>query len=35
MRSFDPLGLARPTEYLQVDLDQLDQNKAVNKAGQV
>lgn len=32
-RGFDPLGLAKPTEYLQVDLDQLDQNKAVNKAG--
>jgi light-harvesting complex II chlorophyll a/b binding protein 4 len=32
-RGFDPLGLAKPTEYLQVDIDQLDQNKAVNKAG--
>ncbi|CAK0784280.1 Chlorophyll a-b binding protein CP29.1, chloroplastic [Coccomyxa viridis] len=34
-RGFDPLGLAKPTEYLQIDLDALDQNKAVNKAGQV
>jgi light-harvesting complex II chlorophyll a/b binding protein 4 len=34
-RGFDPLGLSKPTEYLQVDLDQLDQNAAVNKAGQV
>lgn len=32
-RGFDPLGLAKPTEYLQVDIDELDQNKAVNKAG--
>ncbi|BDA44939.1 Chlorophyll a-b binding protein CP29 [Coccomyxa sp. Obi] len=34
-RGFDPLGLAKPTEYLQVGIDQLDQNKAVNKAGQI
>jgi light-harvesting complex II chlorophyll a/b binding protein 4 len=34
-RGFDPLGLAKPTEYLQVDVDQLDQNAAVNKPGQV
>jgi light-harvesting complex II chlorophyll a/b binding protein 4 len=34
-RGFDPLGFARPAEYLQYDLDQLDQNSAVNKAGQV
>jgi light-harvesting complex II chlorophyll a/b binding protein 4 len=34
-RGFDPLGLAKPVEYLQVDIDQLDQNKATNKAGQV
>ncbi|KAK9811266.1 hypothetical protein WJX72_000882 [[Myrmecia] bisecta] len=34
-RGFDPLGLARPAEYLQVDLDKLDQNAAVNKAGQI
>lgn len=32
-RGFDPLGLAKPVEYLQFDLDQLDQNQAVNKAG--
>lgn len=32
-RGFDPLGLAKPAEYLQVDIDELDQNKAVNKAG--
>merc|ERR1711998_736968 len=34
-RGFDPLGLAKPVEYLQFDLDQLDQNSAVNKAGGV
>jgi light-harvesting complex II chlorophyll a/b binding protein 4 len=34
-RGFDPLGLGKPTEYLQVDLDRLDQNAAVNKAGQI
>eukprot|EP00898_Chlorokybus_atmophyticus_P002782 jgi/Chlat1/3504/Chrsp23S03692 len=32
-RGFDPLGLSKPAEYLQVDLDDLDQNAAVNKAG--
>merc|ERR1711990_660436 len=32
-RGFDPLGLSKPVEYLQFDLDQLDQNQAVNKAG--
>lgn len=32
-RGFDPLGLAKPQEYLQFDTDQLDQNKNVNKAG--
>merc|ERR1719298_18687 len=32
-RGFDPLGLAKPVEYLQFDLDQLDQNQNVNKAG--
>merc|ERR1712190_710895 len=32
-RGFDPLGLAKPTEYLQFDLDQLDQNQARNVAG--
>jgi light-harvesting complex II chlorophyll a/b binding protein 4 len=34
-RGFDPLGLSKPVEYLQVDLDQLDQNAATNKAGRV
>merc|ERR1711998_298977 len=34
-RGFDPLGLSKPVEYLQFDLDQLDQNQAVNKAGKV
>lgn len=32
---FDPLGLAKPGEFLQVDLDQLDQNAAVNLPGRV
>merc|ERR1711869_152337 len=34
-RGFDPLGLAKPVEYLQFDLDQLDQNNVQNKAGGV
>lgn len=34
-RGFDPLGLAKPTEFLQIDIDQLDQNAAVNKPGSV
>merc|ERR1712224_622526 len=34
-RGFDPLGLAKPVEYLQFDFDQLDQNQAQNKAGGV
>merc|ERR1712139_444721 len=34
-RGFDPLGLAKPVEYLQFDLDQLDQNQAQHKAGGV
>lgn len=34
-RGFDPLGLSKPAEYLQVDLDQLDQNAATNKAGRI
>merc|ERR1711998_709045 len=34
-RGFDPLGLSKPAEYLQYELDQLDQNQAVNKAGKV
>jgi len=32
-RGFDPLGLSKPTEFIQMGIDQLDQNKAVNKAG--
>jgi len=32
-RGFDPLGLSKPTEYIQMGIDQLDQNKAVNKMG--
>ena len=32
-RGFDPLGLGKPTEYLQVDIDELDQNAPKNKAG--
>ncbi|GHP10443.1 chlorophyll a-b binding protein [Pycnococcus provasolii] len=32
---FDPFGLSKKTEYLLVGLDNLDQNKAVNKAGGV
>ncbi|KAL5076771.1 hypothetical protein RYX36_015755 [Vicia faba] len=34
-RGFDPLGLAKPAEYLQFDLDSLDQNLAKNLAGDV
>ncbi|KAL4853798.1 Chlorophyll a-b binding protein CP29 [Chlorella vulgaris] len=34
-RGFDPLGLSKPAEYLQVDVDELDQNAAVNKPGQI
>merc|ERR1711877_22676 len=34
-RGFDPLGLAKPVEYLQFELDQLDQNQAQNVAGGV
>merc|ERR1711881_380161 len=34
-RGFDPLGLAKPVEYLQFDLDQLDQNQAQNRAGNI
>merc|ERR1712072_1360040 len=34
-RGFDPLGLAKPVEFLQMGIDQLDQNKAQNKAGGV
>eukprot|EP01023_Acetabularia_acetabulum_P013250 TRINITY_DN1634_c0_g1_i4.p2 TRINITY_DN1634_c0_g1~~TRINITY_DN1634_c0_g1_i4.p2 ORF type:complete len:282 (+),score=77.19 TRINITY_DN1634_c0_g1_i4:841-1686(+) len=32
-RGFDPLGLAKPTEYLQVELDEQNINMGVNKAG--
>ncbi|EIE21681.1 chlorophyll a/b-binding protein CP29 [Coccomyxa subellipsoidea C-169] len=32
-RGFDPLELSKPSEFLQVDLDQSDINKSVNKAG--
>ncbi len=35
MCRFDPLGLAKPGEFLQVDLDQLDQNAAVNLPGKL
>lgn len=34
-RGFDPWGLSKPTEYLQFDLDGLDQNAATNPAGNV
>ncbi|CAG9463099.1 unnamed protein product [Pedinophyceae sp. YPF-701] len=34
-RGFDPLSLGKPVEYLQIDVDELDQNAAVNKPGQV
>jgi len=30
---FDPFGLGKPVEYLQFDLDSLDQNLAKNEAG--
>ncbi|WP_353802495.1 chlorophyll a/b-binding protein, partial [Acinetobacter baumannii] len=32
---FDPLGLGKPAEYLQYELDSLDQNLAKNSAGEV
>jgi len=34
-RGFDPLGLSKPTEFIQMDIDELDQNKAQNKMGGV
>jgi light-harvesting complex II chlorophyll a/b binding protein 4 len=34
-RGFDPLGLSKPTEYIQFDLDGLDQNAPKNPAGRV
>lgn len=32
---FDPFGLGKPAEYLQFDIDSLDQNLAKNLAGDV
>lgn len=32
---FDPFGLGKPAEYLQYDLDSLDQNLAKNMAGDI
>ncbi|XP_073158744.1 chlorophyll a-b binding protein CP29.1, chloroplastic [Henckelia pumila] len=32
---FDPFGLGKPAEYLQFDLDSLDQNLAKNNAGDI
>ncbi|KAB2098482.1 hypothetical protein ERO13_A01G227800v2 [Gossypium hirsutum] len=32
---FDPFGLGKPAEYLQYDLDSLDQNLAKNMAGEI
>lgn len=34
-RGFDPFGLAKPTEYLQFDLDALNQSAAKNPSGNV
>ncbi|GAU25203.1 hypothetical protein TSUD_151030 [Trifolium subterraneum] len=34
-RGFDPLGFAKPAEYLQFELDSLDQNLAKNLAGDI
>ena len=34
-RGFDPFGFAKPAEYLQFELDSLDQNLAKNVAGDV
>ncbi|KAJ4844557.1 hypothetical protein Tsubulata_035226 [Turnera subulata] len=34
-RGFDPFGLGKPAEYLQYDLDSLDQNLAKNEEGQL
>ncbi|XP_019433571.1 PREDICTED: chlorophyll a-b binding protein CP29.3, chloroplastic-like isoform X2 [Lupinus angustifolius] len=34
-RGFDPLGFGKPAEYLQFDLDSLDQNLAKNLAGEI
>lgn len=32
---FDPFGLGKPAEYLQFELDSLDQNLAKNNAGEI
>ena len=32
-RGFDPLGLSKPVEYLQYDVDGLDQNLPKNRPG--
>jgi len=32
---FDPFGLSKPVEYLQFDLDSLDQNSAISPSGNV
>lgn len=32
---FDPFGLGKPAEYLQYELDSLDQNLAKNEAGEL
>ncbi|OMO86524.1 Chlorophyll A-B binding protein, plant [Corchorus capsularis] len=34
-RGFDPFGFAKPAEYLQYDLDSLDQNLAKNNVGEL
>ena len=34
-RGFDPFGLSKPTEYLQFDLDALNQSAAKNPSGNV
>ena len=32
-RGFDPLGLSKPVEFVQMSVDELEQNNAVNKMG--
>merc|ERR1712224_64855 len=32
-RGFDPLGLSKPVEYLQFEIDEVDQNNSENKSG--
>lgn len=34
-RGFDPFGFGKPAEYLQFELDSLDQNLAKNEAGEI